>query len=68
MATTIQSIQDIPERYILILDFDVAKRYNFCYSYPMTREKAEKVRELILSETGKKFPIIDFTQIGKEVR
>lgn len=64
----IQSIQDIPERYILILDFDVAKRYNFCYSRPMTREKAEKVRELILSETGRKFPIIDFTQIGKEVR
>ena len=64
----IQSIQDIPERYILILDFDVAKRYNFCYSRPMTCEKAEKVRELILSETGRKFPIIDFTQIGKEVR
>ena len=64
----IQSIQNIPERYILILDFDVAKRYNFCYSRPMTREKAEKVRELILSETGRKFPIIDFTQIGKEVR
>ena len=64
----IQSIQDIPERYILILDFDVAKHYNFGYSHPMTREKAEKVRELILSETGKKFPIIDFTQIGKKVR
>ena len=68
MATTIQSIKDIQERYILVLDFDVAKHYNFGYSTPMTREKAEKVRELILSETGRKFPIIDFTQIGKEVR
>ena len=65
---TIQSIQEIQERYILILDFDIAKAYNFGYSRPMTREKAEKVRELILSETGKKFPIIDFTQIGKGVR
>lgn len=65
---TIQSIQDIEERYIIVLDFDVAKAYNFGYSRPMTREKAEKVRELILSETGKKFPIIDFTQIGKEVK
>ena len=65
---TIQSIQEIQERYILILDFDIAKAYNFGYSRPMTREKAEKVRELILSETGRKFPIIDFTQIGKEVR
>ena len=64
----IQSINDIQERYILVLDFDVAKRYNFCYSRPMTRSHAEKVRELILSETGRKFPIIDFTQIGKEVR
>ena len=68
MATTIQSIQEIQERFILVLDFDVAKHYNFGYSTPMTREKAEKVRELILSETGRKFPIIDFTQIGKEVR
>ena len=65
---TIQSIQEIQERYILILDFDIAKAYNFGYSRPMTRERAEKVRELILSETGRKFPIIDFTQIGKEVR
>ena len=65
---TINSIQNIPERYIIVLDFDVAKRYNFCYSRPMTKEHAEQVRELILSETGKKFPIIDFTQIGKEVR
>ena len=68
MATTIQSIQEIPERFILVLDFDVAKHYNFGYSHPMTREKAERIRELILSETGRKFPIIDFTQIGKEVR
>lgn len=68
MATTIQSIQDITERYIIVLDFDVAKHYNFGYSRPMTKEKAEKVRELILSETGRKFPIIDFTQIGKEVK
>ena len=65
---TIQSIQDIEERYIIVLDFDVAKHYNFSYSTPMTREKAEKVRELILSETGRKFPIIDFTQIGKGAR
>ena len=65
---TIQSIQEIQERYILILDFDIAKAYNFGYSRPMTRERAEKVRELILSETGRKFPIIDFTQIGKEAR
>ena len=65
---TINSIPDIPERYIIVLDFDIAKRYNFCYSTPMTKERAESVRELILSETGKKFPIIDFTQIGKEVR
>ena len=64
----IQSINDIQERYILVLDFEVAKRYNFCYSRPMTRSHAEKVRELILSETGKKFPIIDFTQIGKGVK
>ena len=65
---TIQSIQEIQERYILILDFDIAKAYNFGYSRPMTKEHAEQVRELILSETGKKFPIIDFTQIGKEVK
>ena len=65
---TIQSIQEIQERYILILDFDIAKAYNFGYSHPMTREKAERIRELILAETGRKFPIIDFTQIGKEVR
>ena len=65
---TINSIQNIPERYIIVLDFDVAKRYNFCYSRPMTKEHAEQARELILSETGRKFPIIDFTQIGKEVR
>ena len=64
----IQNIQDIEERYILVLDFDVAKAYNFGYSRPMSREKAEQVRELILSETGRKFPIIDFTQIGKEVK
>ena len=62
------AIQSISERYIIVLDFDVAKAYNFGYSYPMTREKAEKVRELIMNETGRKFPIIDFTQIGKEVR
>ena len=65
---TINSIQNIPERYIIVLDFDVAKRYNFGYSCPMTKEHAEQVRELILAETGRKFPIIDFTQIGKEVR
>ena len=65
---TIQSIQEVQERYIIVLDFDVAKSYNFGYSRPMTKEKAEKVRELILSETGRKFPIIDFTQIGKEVK
>ena len=65
---TIQSIQEIQERYILILDFDIAKAYSFGYSRPMTKERAEKVRELILSETGRKFPIIDFTQIGKEVK
>lgn len=64
----IKSVQEIQERYIIVLDFDVAKHYNFCYSRPMTREHAEQVRELILSETGRKFPIIDFTQIGKEVR
>ena len=64
----IQSIQEVQERYIIVLDFDVAKAYNFGYSHPMTKEKAEKIRELILSETGKKFPIIDFTQIGKEVK
>lgn len=64
----IQSIQEVQERYIIVLDFDVAKAYNFGYSHPMTKEKAEKIRELILSETGRKFPIIDFTQIGKEVR
>lgn len=64
----IQSIQDIQERYILVLDFDVAKRYDFGYSRPMTRDRAEKVRELIMHETGKKFPILDFTQIGKEVK
>ena len=65
---TIQSIQEIQERYIVVLDFDIAKKYNFGYSRPMTREKAESVRELILAETGRKFPIIDVTQIGKEVR
>ena len=64
----IQSVQEIQKRYIIVLDFDVAKHYNFSYSMPMTRSKAEEVRELILSETGRKFPIIDFTQIGKEVK
>ena len=64
----IQSIQEIQERYIIVLDFDIAKRYNFGYSRPMTKEHAEQVRELIMHETGRKFPIIDFTQIGKEVR
>ena len=68
MENTIQNIQNIPEHYIIILDFDIAKHYSFNYSRPMTRERAEKVRELILSETGRKFPIIDFTQIGKEVK
>ena len=43
MATTIQSIQEIQERFILVLDFDIAKAYNFCYSRPMTREKADKI-------------------------
>ena len=65
---TIQSIQDIEERYILVLDFDVAKAYNFGYSRPMTKDRAEKVRELIMHETGRKFPVIDFTQIGNEVK
>ena len=65
---TIQSIQDIEERYIIVLDFDVAKAYNFGYSRPMTKDRAEKVRELIMHETGRKFPVIDFTQIGKEVK
>ena len=65
---TINSIQEIQERFILVLDFDVAKHYNFGYSHPMTREKAERIRELIMHETGRKFPIIAFTQIGKEVR
>ena len=65
---TIQSINDIQERFILVLDFDIAKAYNFGYSRPMTREKAEKITEFIMHETGRKFPIIDFTQIGKEVR
>ena len=65
---TISSIQSISERYIIVLDFDVAKSYDFGYSHPMTKERAESVRELILLETGRKFPIIDFTQIGKEVR
>lgn len=65
---TINSIQSIPERFIIILDFDIAKHYNFGYSLPMTKEHAEQVRELIMHETGRKFPIIDFTQIGKEVR
>lgn len=55
----------IEENYIIILDFDVAKAYNFGYSHPMTKEKAEKVRGLILSETGRKFPIIDFTKVGR---
>lgn len=64
----IQSIREVQERYIIVMDFDVAKAYNFGYSRPMTKEHAEQVRELILSETGRKFPIIDFTQIGKEVR
>lgn len=64
----IKSIQDIEERYIIVLDFDIAKAYNFGYSHPMSREKAERIRELILSETGRKFLIIDFTQIGKEVK
>lgn len=60
---------EITERYIIILDFDVAKHYNFCYNKPMTLEKAESVRELIFKETGKKFPIIDFTKIeAKEGR
>lgn len=54
---------EITERYIIILDFDVAKLYNFCYNKPMTLEKAENIRELIFKETGKKFPIIDFTKI-----
>lgn len=54
---------EIKERYIIILDFDVAKKYNFGYNKPMTKEKAESVRELIYKETGKKFPIIDFTTI-----
>ena len=54
---------EIKERYIIILDFDIAKHYNFGYSKPMSNEQAESVRELIYKETGKKFPIIDFTTI-----
>lgn len=34
----IQSIQEVQERYIIVLDFDVAKSYNFGYSRPMTKE------------------------------
>ena len=56
-------MEEITKRFILILDFDVAKYYNFSYSKPMTQEKAEEIRELIYKETGKKFPIIDFTTI-----
>ena len=44
MANTIQNIQELKERFILVLDFDVAKHYNFGYSHPMTREKAYKIR------------------------
>ena len=54
---------EITERFIIILDFDVAKYYNFCYSKPMSKEQAESIRELIYKETGKKFPILDFTTI-----
>ena len=54
---------EIIERYIIILDFEVAKKYNFGYNKPMTQEKAEEVREFIYKETGKRFPIIDFTKI-----
>ena len=56
-------MSEIAERFIIILDFDVAKYYNFCYSKPMAQEKAEEIRELIYQETGKKFPILDFTTI-----
>lgn len=56
-------MSEIKERYIIILDFDVAKQYNFGYSKAMSKEQAESVRELIYKETGKKFPIIDFTTI-----
>ena len=54
---------EIAERYIIILDFDVAKYYNFNYSKAMSKEQAESIRELIYKETGKKFPIMDFTTI-----
>ena len=54
---------EIAERYIIILDFDIAKHYNFNYSKAMSKEQAEFIRELIYKETGKKFPIIDFTTI-----
>lgn len=58
-------INEIKERYLIILDFDIAKRYNFCYSMPMTKKQAEEVRELIFQETGEKFPIMDFTKINE---
>ena len=62
------AIESMRERQIIILDFDIARRYDFNYSRPMTKERAESVRELIMHETGRKFPVIDFTQIGKEVK
>ena len=60
---------EIKEKYILILDFDVAKKYNFCYNKPMTYERAREVQDLIFKDTGQKFPLFDFTTIrGKEGR
>lgn len=52
------------EYWILILDFDVAKFYNFGYSYPMTKDRAYGVQSLIFKETGRKFPVIDCRTIG----
>lgn len=56
------------EKYILILDFDVAKEYKFQYNKPMTKERALEVQELVFKETGHKPPILDFTTLRKEGR
>lgn len=57
---------EIKEKYIIVLDFDVAKKYNFGYNKPMTYEHAKEVQEFIFRDTGQKFPLLDFTTLHRK--
>ena len=57
---------EIEEKYLIVLDFDVAKKYNFSYNRSMTLEKAREVQEFIFKDTGQRFPLLDFTTLHRK--